>query len=64
MKETTYDCPTCHCRQQFELLLVDESPGTESPEWICTMCGTALFAELTGEVGFDTGPLAATSQVA
>jgi hypothetical protein len=50
--ETTYDCPTCRCRQAFELLLVDDDPGTEIPEWICTMCGTALFADLTDEVGW------------
>jgi hypothetical protein len=58
--ETTYDCPTCRRRQAFELLLVDESPGTQSPEWICTICDTALFADLSGEFGCDIGEGPAT----
>ncbi len=53
MNETTYDCPTCRRRRLFEQPECVDGHGDACPEWLCTACGTALFADLAPWLDVD-----------
>lgn len=53
MSETSYDCPTCRRRQPFEQPPCAEGHGADCPDWVCLVCGTALFADTTADADVE-----------
>jgi hypothetical protein len=41
---TELRCPECHDVQVFEQPPCAEDHNGDCPEWVCTFCGTAVFA--------------------
>jgi hypothetical protein len=44
--ERTYDCPTCQSTQVFEQPECLDGHGADCPEWMCVVCGTALWVDV------------------
>ena len=53
MTETTYQCPTCRRLQLFEQPVCPDGHGAECPDWMCVVCGTALFVDPAFVLGPD-----------
>ncbi|WP_051114150.1 hypothetical protein [Actinopolymorpha alba] len=48
--ESTFECPSCRRLQLFEQPPCDDGHKAECPEWVCIVCGTALFVDVTLDV--------------